>query len=122
MTASGAAVPSPERLARVIQPGEPVRPWLFLGPFYTDVSDRVHSSSLFESAATERGRGVVEEAVAAAAGVLCTMPREGDPAGFAGQGGAWRLVRRPEPMRSSWRPTPWTAYSAPRTAAPTAST
>ena len=60
----------------------------------------MHSASLFESAATERGRDVVEEAVAAAAGVLRTMPREGDPGSFAGQSGRWRLVRRPEPMLS----------------------
>ena len=34
MTASAAAVPALERLARVIQPGEPIKPWLLLGPFY----------------------------------------------------------------------------------------
>ncbi len=83
-------------IARSVPAGEAFGPWISAGPFYEDVSDTVHSASLFESDTSDRGTLIVDEAVAEARLLLASAPREGDAERFRGRVGRWELVRRPE--------------------------
>ncbi len=87
-------------LSRTVPPGEPIRPWIALGPFYRDCSAEVEGLSLFERAGSTAGRALVAAAAEEAVRLLAAGPREGQPGTFQGQLGRWALVRRPEPYLS----------------------
>lgn len=83
-----------------VQAGRPLSPWLVLGPFYEDVSNRVHSASLFESTDATRGADVADECVQSLRPLLTAPCQEGQVVCFRGQSAAWRLDRRPDPYRT----------------------
>lgn len=83
-------------LERQVQAGEIIRPWLILGPFYEDLSDRVQGLTLFERPGATVGRAAMAEVVEEARDILATAPREGEETGFRGRTARWSLVRRPE--------------------------
>ncbi len=71
-------------LSRPIEAGEPIAPWLILGPYYEDGGTK-SSDSLLEIATRD------------ARTVLTALASEGDEATYRGQQGRWALVRRPDP-------------------------
>ncbi|MDI7274509.1 MAG: hypothetical protein QME94_00885 [Anaerolineae bacterium] len=83
-------------LARRVRCGEIIKPWLILGPFYEDLSDRVQGLTCFEKPGATVGRAAMVEVVEGAKELLTSRPREGEEATFRGQSGCWSLVRRPE--------------------------
>lgn len=83
-------------LTRHVKAGDIIKPWLILGPFYEDLSDRVIGLSFFEKPGAEVGRAAMGEVAEEARNILATPPREGEEAGFRGQTARWSLVRRPE--------------------------
>ncbi|HEY63852.1 MAG TPA: hypothetical protein G4O02_04720 [Caldilineae bacterium] len=83
-------------LAQIIQAGEIVKPWLILGPFYEDLSDKIRGLSFFERPGATAGRAEMTEVVQEAMSLLTAMPREGDVGSFRGQTARWSLVRGPE--------------------------
>ena len=85
-----------ENLVRCVPAGEIIKPWLILGPFYEDLSDRVQGLTLFERPGATVGRATMAEIVEEAKEVLATAPCEGEEAEFRGQAARWELVRRPE--------------------------
>ena len=89
-----------DQLARQVQAGELIRPWLILGPFYEDLSDQVQGLTLFERARATVGRATMAEVIEEIRQLLAATPREGDEAQFRGQSARWSLVRRPENLFS----------------------
>jgi len=87
---------SAENLARVVRPGEMVRPWLILGPFYQDLSDQVQGLTLFERSGATVGRDAMAEIVSQAGEILSSAPQEGQAVLWRGMSSRWSLVRRPE--------------------------
>ncbi|HWQ14906.1 MAG TPA: hypothetical protein VNL77_19055 [Roseiflexaceae bacterium] len=87
-------------LSRTIPAGQPLRPWLALGPFYEDCSAQVEGLTLFERAGSDVGRALLAAAAEEAARLLAAAPTEGDEALFRGQRARWELVRLPEPYLS----------------------
>ncbi|MGC9522717.1 MAG: hypothetical protein ACP5HG_12655 [Anaerolineae bacterium] len=81
---------------RRVSPGDIVKPWLVLGPFYQDLSDQVQGLTLFERAGATVGVTAMEEIVAEAQPILDAAPREAEATTFRGMTTRWRLVRRPE--------------------------
>lgn len=89
-----------EALARHVPAGEPLRPWIALGPLYEDCSAVAEGLSLYERAGSDVGRVQVDEAATEALRILAGGPREGRLATFRGQAARWDVVRRPEPYLS----------------------
>jgi hypothetical protein len=85
-----------DNLGRSVPAGEIIKPWLILGPFYEDVSDRVIGLTFFEKPGAAVGRATMAEVVEEAVPILGRTFREGDQVTFRRQVGRWRLVRRPE--------------------------
>jgi hypothetical protein len=90
-----------DRLARHVRAGEGIRPWIVWGPLNEDWAPRVQGLTLFESAASRKGRAEMAEVIALAQPLLCSAPREGAEQGsaeaaFLGQTRRWTLARRPE--------------------------
>jgi hypothetical protein len=87
-----------DNLIRTIPAGEIVKPWIMLGAYNIDLSERLTGLTYFEQAgsATQVGISAIEEAAAAATPVLASLPREGEPGSFMGNPGIWNLVRGPE--------------------------
>jgi hypothetical protein len=84
-------------LARSIPAGEPIGPWIALGPFYRDCSADVEGLTLFERHGSAIGRATVSGAAEEALRLLAAHPREAKRDAFGGQQARWELVRRPEP-------------------------
>ena len=87
-------------LCRTVRAGDPIKPWIALGPFYEEVSDVVHSSSCCESGASTLGADILEQAASEAAHLLANETSEGSPGVFRSQEATWELVRRPDTMLS----------------------
>jgi hypothetical protein len=85
-----------DALARTVQPGETIKPWLLLGPFYQDVSAQVQGLTYFERADATVGRAAMIEIVQQASEIMTSTPREGEPVTWRGETARWSLVRRPE--------------------------
>jgi len=85
-----------DNLMRHVQAKEIIKPWLILGPFYEDMSERVVGLTFFERAGATVGRAAMAEVMEQAACLLASAPREGEEATFRGQTARWSLVRRPE--------------------------
>jgi hypothetical protein len=85
-----------ENLARAVPAGDIIKPWLILGPFYEDMSDRVVGLSLFEKPGATVGRAAMAEVVEDAAPIIGSAAWEGREGRFRGQCARWSLVRRPE--------------------------
>ena len=83
-------------LSRHVPPGEIIKPWLMLGPFYEDLSAIVQGLTLFEKPGAEVGRTAMTQIVGDAQAILHSQPAEGDEAAFRGQTMRWSLVRMPE--------------------------
>jgi hypothetical protein len=83
-------------LARFVPPGEVLKPWLILGPFYQDLSDQVQGLTLFERSGAIVGRDAMAEIAAQAQEILASTPCEGQPVAWRGAGARWSLVRMPE--------------------------
>ncbi len=81
---------------RRVSPGDILGPWLVLGPFYQDLSDRVQGLTLFERPGATVGVTALEEIVADVEPILNAAPREAEATTFRGEAARWRLVRRPE--------------------------
>ncbi|MGC9468924.1 MAG: hypothetical protein ACP5HS_10070 [Anaerolineae bacterium] len=81
---------------RRVSPGDILGPWLVLGPFYQDLSDRIQGLTLFERAGATVGVTAMEEIVAEAHPILVASPREAEAMTFRSEVMRWRLVRRPE--------------------------
>lgn len=87
-----------KNLIQTIPAGTLIRPWIILGPYNIDFSDRVVGLTYFEQPAnlTQVGYSAIEEVLAEARGLLASQPREGDILDFHGRRGSWGLVRSPE--------------------------
>lgn len=83
-------------LARRVEAGRIIKPWLILGPFYRDFSDRVQELTFFKRKGVETGRTVMDEIVEEAKPILLSRPCEGKEESFLGEIRRWSLVRRPE--------------------------
>jgi len=83
-------------ISNKVQAGEPIKPWLILGPFYKNYSDRVKALTFFERSDSLAGRDVINEIVEEAKEVLCSSPYEGQEVNFLDMTEQWNLVRRPE--------------------------
>ena len=83
-------------LTRRVRAGETIKPWIMLGPFNQDVSDKVIGLSYFENKASAVGRSAMNEVVEAALAILKRTPREGEAETFRGEATRWNLVRGPE--------------------------
>ncbi|MCD6290112.1 MAG: hypothetical protein J7M34_06370, partial [Anaerolineae bacterium] len=57
-------------LSRTVTAGDIIKPWLILGPFYEDLSDRVQGLTLFERPGATVGRATMAEIVEEAKEVL----------------------------------------------------
>ena len=87
-----------KNLIQTIPSGALIKPWIMLGPYNIDFSDRVVGLTYFEQQArpTQVGYSAIEEVLAEARGLPASQPREGDPGDFLGKSGSWSLVRGPE--------------------------
>ena len=85
-------------LIKVIPAGALIKPWVILGPYNIDFSDRVVGLTYFEQPVkpTQVGYSAIEEVLAEAKGLLASQPQEGDQCDFLGKSGSWSLVRGPE--------------------------
>ena len=85
-----------DNLGRRVPAGEIVKPWLMLGPFYEDLSDRVQGLTLFERPGATVGNAAMVEIVDEAKVILASRPREGEEATFRGEpgAGAWCAGQR----------------------------
>lgn len=79
-----------------VEPGQPIKPWLILGPFYRDFSDTVQGLTLFERPEATVGQSAMEAILQEAQTSLYSTPHEGQAGQFLGQQSRWDLVRRPE--------------------------
>ena len=87
---------SEENLSRTVRPGEIVKPWLILGPFYQDLSDHVQGLTLFERSGAMVGRDAMAEIAGQAREILASTPQEGQAVLWRAMESRWSLVRRPE--------------------------
>jgi len=94
-------VSSEENLSRTVRPGEIVKPWLILGPFYQDLSDHVQGLTLFERTGAMVGRDAMAEIAGQAREILTSTPQEGQAVLWRAMESRWSLVRRPE-KHLSW--------------------
>ena len=87
-----------ENLFRNIPAGSVIKPWIMLGAYNMDVSQRVKGLTYFEQPPlpTQVGYAVIDEAVEDARRLLADCPKEGDQDHLLGQSGFWNLVRGPE--------------------------
>jgi hypothetical protein len=87
-----------ENLIQTIPAGAVIKPWIMLGPFNIDFSDRVVGLTYFEqqSIPTQVGYRAIEEALVEARLLLANQPQEGESCGFLGESNIWNLVRGPE--------------------------
>lgn len=85
-----------DNLISQIKAGRIIKPWLILGPFYQDFSERVQGVTLFEKKGSETGRAVMNEIIEEAKPILFSRVYEGEKAKFLGEASRWTLVRRPE--------------------------
>ncbi len=87
-----------ENLIRTVPAGMVIKPWIVLGPYNIDVSNRVIGLTTFEQPPlpTQVGLALIDEAVEEARQVLAGAPCEGEPAAFLGKPAFWNLVRGPE--------------------------
>jgi hypothetical protein len=93
-----------EYLTRTVAAGQPLGPWIALGPFYEDCSAHVVGLTLYERAGADVGRAVIEAATAEARTLLAAAPHEGASGSFRGQAAHWGVLRKPEPYLA------WGAY------------
>ncbi len=87
---------SNNNLFRHIAAGEPIKPWLMLGPFYEDMSATVQGLTYFEKAGAAVGRAAMATIMDDARSLLAAHPHEGDEVAWRGQTKQWSLVRLPE--------------------------
>lgn len=85
-------------LLRVIAPGDIIKPWLMLGPFYEDLSARVQGLTFFERpfSGVTVGQSAMLEVMEDARSILLSKPVEGQVSQFRGKTAGWTLVRSPE--------------------------
>ncbi|NWG19892.1 MAG: hypothetical protein HXY39_06145 [Chloroflexi bacterium] len=87
-------------LQTTVHAGDPLRPWLALGPFYEDLSAQVEGLTLFEHAGATTGAAQMGAIAAEARALLAAPIHEGAEAMFREQRARWWLVRLPEPYLS----------------------
>ncbi|MBN1564553.1 MAG: hypothetical protein JXA10_11980 [Anaerolineae bacterium] len=85
-----------DHFSQHVPAGEPVKPWLILGPFFEDLSDRVQGLSFFENIGSNVGVAAMAELAEDARPVLLSSPQEGDTTTFRGQTQRWEFMRRPD--------------------------
>ena len=85
-----------ENLVRTISAGDTLKPWVMLGAFNHDVSDKVIGLSYFEDNSSQVGRTAMNEILEEAKGILASTPTEGCATTFHGETTRWNLVRGPE--------------------------
>ncbi len=85
-----------ETLFRKVEAGDTLKPWIMLGPFNLDFSDKVVGLSCFETKGTDVGRTAMEQVVDQAMRILLSAPSEGLSARFLDDEKRWTLVRGPE--------------------------
>lgn len=79
-----------------IETGGPIKPWLILGPFFEDLSDRVQGLSFFENIGSQVGMAAMADVADNARPLLLSSPKEGDSAAFQGQVQTWDFMRLPD--------------------------
>jgi hypothetical protein len=91
-------MPGTGGLVQQIPAGEMIKPWLMIGAFNLDFSDRVVGLTYFEQppVPTTVGIAAVNSVVEETRSILASSPREGDETSFLGHPAAWSLVRGPE--------------------------
>jgi len=94
-----------DNLMRDVSAGNPIKPWLFSGPFCEDVADKLPELTYFDNRATNIGRSFLNEALQEARNIMICAPREGDKTSFRGQRSRWGLVRQPGKLLAWGRPT-----------------
>lgn len=87
---------SEQGFSRTISAGDPIAPWLILGPFYRDFSATVEGLTLFERVGSTVGQAAMETVLQEAQIPLHATPHEGQPGSFLGESRRWEVVRRPE--------------------------
>ncbi len=87
-----------ENLSQTVSTGSVIKPWIMLGAYNIDVSQRVVGLTYFEQPVlpTQVGYAAIDEAVEDARRLLAGSPKEGDQDALLGQAGFWNLVRGPE--------------------------
>jgi hypothetical protein len=87
-----------ENLIQTIPAGAIIKPWIMLGAYNLDVSQRVVGLTYFEQPPipTQVGYNLIAEAVEEVRAILTANPQEGQAASFWGKPGFWNLVRGPE--------------------------
>ena len=85
-----------QMLARRIEAGSIIKPWLMLGPIYEDLSATVQGLTFFEKAGAVVGRTAMGQIGQEALEILHARPSEGETATFRGQEMRWALLRGPE--------------------------
>ena len=85
-----------ENLTRRVSVGDPLRPWIMLGPFNHDMSSKVVGLSYFEDKTSQVGRTAMNEIVEEATKLLAQSSVEGQATTFHGEAARWTLVRGPE--------------------------
>ncbi len=91
-------MPALENLTRSIKAGDTLKPWIMLGAYNIDFSERVTGLTYFEQSlgSTQVGHSAIEDVVAAATPILSSQPHEGEWCDFLGNTQFWNLVRGPE--------------------------
>jgi hypothetical protein len=85
-----------DNLVRKIQASESIKPWIMLGPFNHDVSNKVIGLSYFEDKDSIVGRTAMNEILEEARNIFALKPTEGMETDFRGERTRWNLVRGPE--------------------------
>ncbi|MBI5032923.1 MAG: hypothetical protein HZB51_20575 [Chloroflexi bacterium] len=85
-----------QNLIRNIAAGDTLKPWIMLGAFNHDVSDKVIGLSYFEDSTSQVGRAAMNEILTEAHPILASSPTEGCATTFHGETAQWNLVRGPE--------------------------
>ena len=87
-----------DSLTQTIPAGKVIKPWIMLGAFNIDFSDRVTGLTYFEQSMglTQVGLSAIDEVVSEALPLLASQPQEGESGEFLGNVGLWNLVRGPE--------------------------
>jgi hypothetical protein len=79
-------------IQQTIPANSAIKPWLMLGPFYQNVADQVEGLTLFETSATQNGRGLLNACVEAAKSILTSKTTESDMATYASQDMTWEFM------------------------------
>ncbi len=82
--------------SRRVPAGDPIQPWLILGPFYEDLSDYVQGLSYFENPGSNVAVSAMAEIAEQADPILTSSPIECHQATFRNRTDCWQLVRRPD--------------------------